>query len=85
MKDYNLLMNDILGQLYQEERLRRCLLERIKVHPDRMDILHYVLMNLDGLSKAEIKERAYLYGQTIEEEDLLARQIFLCLLCLADM
>ena len=84
MKNYSRLINEILGQLYQEERLRNCLKERIKIHPDRIQILHNTVMNFDQMSKVEILEKAYCYGQSIGEEELLARQIFLCLLCLAE-
>lgn len=85
MRNYIRLINDILGQIYQEERLQKCLKEMIPIHQDRILILHYVVMNIDRLSKEEIRERAYRYGKTIKSEDLLARQIFLCLLHLADM
>ena len=84
MKNSNKLINEILGQLYQEEQLRRCLKEVIQIHPKRILILHYIAMNIEHLTKEELREKAYLYAQTIHEEDLLARQIFLCLLCLAD-
>ena len=85
MQNYNRLINDILGQVYQDERLQRCLDETIKIQRDRILILHYVAMNIDRLSKAEIRERAYRYAATIGNDDLVARQIFLCLLHLADM
>ena len=85
MKNSNKLINEILGQLYQEECLHRCLKEVIQIHPERILILHYIAMNIDHLSRTEIRERAFRYGQTIQEDELLARQIFLCLLYLADM
>jgi len=84
MKHYNRMINEILGQLYQEECLCSCLRETIKIHPERIRILHDIVMNMDCLSKVEIREQAYRYGQTIEEDELLARQIFLCLLYLAN-
>ena len=80
MKHYNRMINEILGQLYQEERLCSCLHETIKIHPERIQILHKIVMNMDCLSKAEMKELVYCYGKSIEEDELLARQIFLCLL-----
>ncbi len=83
MKNYIRLINDILGQIYQDERLQSCLEETIHIHHDRIMILHYVAMNIDRLSNAEILERAYRYGKTIKSDELLARQIFLCLLHLA--
>ena len=83
MKKYMKLINDILVQVYQEEALRRCIAETIHIHRDRIVILHQVVMNIDRLSSEEIREKAYCYGKTIKPEDLLARQIFLCLLHLA--
>jgi len=85
MQKRNELINDILGQLYQEERWSRCLKEVIQIQPERLWLLHNTVMNVGGLSGAEVRERAFRYGQTVKEEDLLARQIFLCLLHLADM
>lgn len=84
MRYYIRLINDILGQIYQEKRLQKCLEETVLIHHDRLLILHYVAMNIDCLSNEEIRERAYRYGKTIKAEDLLARQIFQCLLHLAD-
>ena len=37
------------------------------------------------MSKGEIQEKAYLYARSIEDEELFARQIFLCLMHLAEM
>jgi len=86
MQNYIRLINEMLGQIYQDKHLQKCLDETISIHPDRIRTLHYVIMNIDRLSKEEIEERAYRYGETIEgEEELVARQIFLCLLYLAKM
>ena len=74
------MINEMLTQLYQEERLRKCLREGIRINPERMKILHYIVMNYDRMSKMEIKERVYCYANSIQEDELLARQIFLCLL-----
>lgn len=82
MKYYNQMINEILGQLYQEERLYSCLKETIKIHPERIRILHHIIMNMDDLSKVEMRDMIYRYGQSIEEDELLARQIFMCLLYL---
>ena len=85
MKKYLRQINEILGQIYQEKSLQRCLRETIKPDPERIAILHYVVMNIDCLSKEEIREYAYCYGQTVKAGELVARQIFLCLLHLAKM
>ena len=85
MKHYNRMINEILGQLYQEERLCSCLQETIKIHPERIRILHDIVMNIDCLSKEEMREKIYCYARSIEEDELLARQIFLCLLYLENV
>jgi len=85
MKNYGRMISDILGQIYQEECLRKCLQDTVRIHPERIRILHYVIMNIDCLSKVEIRERAFKYAQTIRGDELVARQIFLLLLRLADM
>lgn len=85
MQNYNRFINEILAQVYQDEKLRKCFNEEVKIHPERIRNLHYILMNHDRMNRAEIRERAYRYANSIQEEELLARQIFLCLLRLADM
>ena len=83
MKKYLRQINEILGQIYQEKCLQRCLKETIVIEQERIAILHDVVMNIDCLSREEIRERAYSYGQRVQEDELVARQIFLCLLYLA--
>lgn len=83
MQDYSRLINEMLGQVYQDRRLYRCLCEEIRINPDRIKILYNIVMNYDRMSREEIREKAYRYAKLIESEDLLARQIFLCLLRLA--
>ena len=85
MLDYSHLINEMLGQVYQHEKLQRCLRKEVKLNPDRMKILHQVVMNYDRMSRIEIRESAYRYANLIEEDELVARQIFLCLLRLSEM
>ena len=86
MRNYIRMINEMLGQIYQDKHLQKWLDEVIPIQKDRITILHYVIMNSDHLSKEEIEERAYCFGETIQgEEELLARYIFLCLLHLAKM
>lgn len=85
MPDYSHYMNEILGQIYQHEKLQQCISEEVRVHPDRIRILHQVVMNYDCMSSEEIREKAYRYAKLIEEDELAARQIFLCLLRLAEL
>ena len=86
MHNYIRLINEMLGQIYQNKHLQKWLDETIVIHKERIVILHYVIMNIDHISKEEIEEKAYLFGNTIQgEEELLSRKIFLCLLHLAKM
>ena len=85
MKNKNRIINEILGQLYQDEKLQRCLNEEIEINSERMKKLYEIVMNYDRMSGEEIKDLAYDYAESIREEELLARQIFLCLLRLAEM
>lgn len=85
MLDYGHFINEMLGQVYQHEKLQQCLREEVKLHPDRIRILHQIVMNYDLMSKTEIREKAYRYAKLIEEDELVARQVFLCLLRLAEM
>ena len=77
-------MNEILGQLYQERRLYQCFYEGLQIHPERIRRVHYIVMNYDRMSSEEIRKAAFDYGKMIGDEDLFARQMFLCLLRLAD-
>lgn len=85
MKNGNRMINEMIGQLYQDEKLRRCLHEEIKINQKRITKLYDIVMNYDKMSGKEIKEQAYYYAESIQEEELLARQIFLCLLRLSEM
>ncbi len=85
MKNSNRMINEMLGQFYQDEKLRRCLHEEIKIHPERIKKLYEIVMNYDKMDEKEIKELAYSYAESIREDELLARQIFLCLLRLSEI
>ena len=85
MKNNNRMINEMLGQLYQEEKLQRCLNEEIKINSERMKKLYEIVMNYDRMSGKEIKELAYDYAESIREDELFARQIFLCLIRLSEM
>ena len=74
------LIGEMLGQLYIDKRLYRCLYEELNIQPERIRLLHYIVMNYDEMSLNELRGKVYKYGTMIEEEDLFARKIFLCLL-----
>lgn len=78
------LIGEMLGELYTDRRLYRCLCEELHVCPMRIRLLHYIVMNYDRMSLNELREKIYKYGAMIEEEDLVARKIFLCLLRLME-
>ena len=74
------MIGDMLGQLYNDKCLYTCLCEELKVCPNRLKLLHHIVLNYDRMTLKELKEKVFKYGKMIEEEDLFARQIFLCLL-----
>lgn len=74
------LIGEMLGQLYIDKCLYRCLYEELNISPKRIRLLHYIVMNYDRMSLMELQEKVFSYGAMIGEEDLFARKIFLCLL-----
>lgn len=78
-KNYEHIINEMLGEIYQDKELFYCLKSEIKIHPERIRILHQIVMNYDRMSCEELWEKVYRYAALIEEEDLLARQLLLCL------
>ena len=85
MKNNNRMINEIIAQFYQDEKLLRCVQEEINIQPQRLNKLYEIIMNYDKMSEKEIKEQVYHYAESIQEEELLARQIFLCLIRLLEM
>lgn len=74
------LIGNMLGQLYIDKRLYICLCEELDICPERLKLLHHIVLYYERMSLKEIREKVFLYGTMIEEEDLFARKIFLCLL-----
>ena len=85
MQNNKCFINEILTEIYQDEQLQRCMQKEIRIHPERIRILHKIVMNYDQMTKAEIRELAFGYAKSIRKEDLLARQIFLCILHLIEV
>ena len=53
-----------------------------------MEITYYIneiLGSYDSISSQEMRKKAFCFGTMIEENDLAARQIYMCLLQLADV
>lgn len=68
-----------MGQLYRDRQLYYCLCESISIRPERLRILYQVVMDYDKMTPEAIREKVYRYGNLIEDEELLARQMFLWL------
>ena len=71
-------------EILTETQFWQCFAETIKVHPERIKIFAYIVTNYRKMTAEEIFEKAYQYAAYIKEEDLFARQIFLCLIRLAE-
>lgn len=78
------LIGEILGQIYRDKRLYRCLCESVVIRPERLRLLYQVVMNYDRMPPEAIREKVYRYGNLIEDEELLARQMFLWLMRLLE-
>ena len=78
------LIGEILGQIYRDKRLYRCLCESVVIRPERLRLLYQVVMNYDRMPPEAIREKVYRYGNLIEDEELLARQMFLWLVRLLE-
>ena len=50
----------------------------------RMNILYEILYAIDREKLADTRDEIFQYGSLVGKKDLLARQIFLCLLILID-
>ena len=74
------LIGEMLGQLYNDRRLYTCLCEELVTSPERLKLLHHIVLEYERMPLKEIREKVFLYGAMIGEEDLFARKIFLCLL-----
>lgn len=75
----NGMINEILGVIYQEPYIYRGIVQSLNIDYERMKILHDILIRIDLLNEAELQEKIFHYGSLIREENLLARQVFLCL------
>ena len=84
IQKYAQLIGEILGQIYRDKHLYRCLCDSVSVRPERLRILYQVVMNYERMSPQAIREKVYHYGQLIEDEELLARQMFLWLMRLLE-
>lgn len=74
------LIGEMLGQLYVDKQIYKCLCEELDICPERIRLLHYIVMNYDRIPLNELREIVFKYGAMINEEDLFARKLFLCLL-----
>lgn len=77
-------ISDILGVIYQEQYIYWGIIKSLDVDYERVKILHEILMRIDLLDDKQLQEKIYGYGSLITDENLLARQVFLCLLGVAE-
>ncbi len=67
------LMERVLRDAY----LHRCMYDSVSWNWNRIVILEDILLTYDKVSTEQLQEKVYQYGILIDEEELLARQIFL--------
>ena len=73
------MISEILGIIYQEQYIYWGIVQSLNIDYERIKILHDIFVRIDILEEEQLQERIYRYGSLITEEDLLARQMFLCL------
>ncbi len=79
----NRAINEILGVIYQEQYIYWGIYRSLDIDCERIKMLHDIFMEIDLLDDKQLQEKIYGYGSLIEDENLLARQVFLCLLGVA--
>ena len=66
----------------------RCLVEHIgkhyRFHAGRLALLRDILGGIENGNEQDIIERIYEYGSMVKRQDLIARQMFLWLLAMAE-
>lgn len=77
------MISEILGVIYQEQYIYWGIVQGLDIDYERIKILHDIFTRIDLLDNEQLQEKIYRYGSLIADENLLARQMFLCLFNIA--
>ena len=77
------MISEILGVIYQEQYIYWGIVQSLDIDYERIKILHDIFMRIDLLDNEQLQDKIYHYGSLIQDENLLARQVFLCLFGIA--
>ena len=77
------MIDEMIGMAYQNQTIYQCISKNVEIHPERIQILYHIVINYDEMRLEELLSEVYRYGSMIMQDDLLARQIFQILICLA--
>ncbi len=74
----------MLNMIQEDHRLLEYIERVYEFEPVRMGVLQHILLEMGQLETEEIKKEIYRYGSMVKGDDLLARQLFLWLLGMAE-
>lgn len=77
-------INDVLTVIYNEEYVFHSIVKNIDLCKERQMVLRYIFLNINEMSYEELLEKTYSYGSLVPEENLLARQMFIWLICVLE-
>ena len=73
-----------LWMLSENRQLMEFIVNNYEWSTERMMVLGDILSRLGSIRNQKVKDDIYLYGSMIRQQDLIARQMFLWLLALAE-
>ena len=70
------MVNETLGTFYQEEIIHHAVVCSMEIHAERWNVLREIFLKIEELSNDELEKYIFTYGSLVEEDNLMARQIF---------
>lgn len=80
----NCRMEDLLNLIKQDMAVWDYMNENYTCSIERIKVLQDIIYNIERQQKEELKNKIYLYGSLIGDQDLIARQVFLWLLAIVE-
>lgn len=78
------IAEELLNMIQENRWLMEHIEQVYEFNQVRMGVLQQIIFEMGELEKEEIKNEIYRYGSMIKGDDLLARQLFLWLLGMAE-
>lgn len=80
----NCSMEDLLNLIKQDMAVWDYMNQNYVCSIERIKVLQDIIYSMERQQKEELKNKIYLYGSLIGEQDLIARQVFLWLLAIVE-